>query len=401
MRQRTRESIGLAGLLALLAGVLTAAEGRLPAEMQEYAPYLGQREETAPGEGDPLAGEPMAGMALAGPYPSYGGSSCCTHGCDRRPPWTRYATVDALFLQPNNATKNRPLALQNESGAEPGALALSTDALESSVAPGLRLFYGSHGSDEFGWEVGWLGLWSIHADAAAFGDETLRLPGDLGTIVDSGFDRASAVEPRRTANLNSIELNFFDSCRFGGRDPCAKRAMHRSTDYATSRDWMLGIRWAGLEDSATLDVAAEPGDRPTSYRVSTSSHLIGPQIGYRRHTEWRYWAVEAWAKAAVVGSILSQSQGPLVGPFDGVTIRGPRSSDDGGMGMIGDLNFTAVRRLNDTWGLRVGYNLVWFTGVALAADQWEFSDSASSGTSLNGTGSLFLHGLNLGLDGRF
>lgn len=401
MRPRTIGSIGLAGLLALVGGRGGAAELRLPAEMQEYAPYLGEGDVDLPVDPGSLVGETVTGTVLAGPYPPPCGGGMHAGCCGRPSPWTRYGSVDVLLLQPNNATKNRALALQNDFGPDPGAEALSTDALESSVAPGLRIFYGSRGADDFGWEAGWLGLWSIHADAAAYGDGTLRLPGDLGTIADSGFDQAVAVEPRRNASLNMVELNFFDSFSFGGRDPCAKRAMHRSTDYWTSRDWILGIRWAGLQDSAVLDVTAEQGDPPSSYRVTTSSNLVGPQIGYRRHTQWRLWAVETWAKAAVVGSILSQSQGPVVGPFDGVLIRDPRSSEDGGMGMIGDLNLTVVRRLNKTWGLRVGYNLVWLTGVALAADQWDFSDAASSGTGLNGTGSLFLHGVNLGLDGRF
>ncbi|MFM8578981.1 MAG: BBP7 family outer membrane beta-barrel protein [Planctomycetaceae bacterium] len=397
MRRLSKQVIVAASLLSSLVGVANAEGLRLPAEMQEYAPFLNAGE-TIPMTVDGAESPELGTVVADGYLPQSDAKIRDRHD---RFPWSRYAVLDVLYLQTNNATKNAPLALQNESTSDSGAVALSTDALESSMAPGLRLFYGSHGDDDLGWEVGWLGLWSMHADAAAFGDETLRLPGDLGTIADSGFDRASAVEPRRNAGLNMIEVNFFDSCRFGGCDPCAKRAMHRSTDFATARDWMLGIRWAGLEDTAALDVTAEVGDEPTSYRVTASSNLIGPQVGYRRHTQWRGWGVETWAKAAVVASILSQSQGPVVGPFDGVLIRGPRSVDDEGMGMIGDLNFTIIRRINDTWGVRLGYNLIWVTGVALAADQWDFTDTPESGTGLNSTGSLFLQGVNLGLEGRW
>lgn len=398
MRRRGIESIGAASLLFWLVLPSAAAE-RLPAEMQDYAAHLQVGVEPLASDHPLLSDEADDGTVHAGQYTSCIGG--LDGGCDGRPSWTRYAVFDFLFLQPNNATRNGPLAIENELGPAPGTFALVTDAMESSMAPGVRLFYGSYGSNDFGWEIGWIGLWSLHADTAAFGDETLRLPGDLGTITDSGFDRASAVEASRLASLNMVELNFLDTARFGGRHPCAKRAMHRSTDYETCRDWILGIRWASLEDSASLDVTAEPGDLPTSYRVTTSSNLIGPQAGYRRRTEWRHWAVETFGKAAVVGSILSQSQGPVVGPFDGVTIRGPQSSDHGGMGMIGDLNFTIERRLGENWGLRLGYNLMWISGLALAADQWDFSDTASSGTALHGTGSLFLHGVNLGLDGRW
>jgi hypothetical protein len=49
----------------------------------------------------------------------------------------------------------------------------------------------------------------------------------------------------------------------------------------------------------------------------------------------------------------------------------------------------------------VGYNLVWLTGVALAADQWDFTPSTAGGTDIHGTGSVFLNGANLGLEARW
>ena len=72
-----------------------------------------------------------------------------------------------------------------------------------------------------------------------------------------------------------------------------------------------------------------------------------------------------------------------------------------GVGFIGDLNLSAVRRLTDTWWLRAGYNLIWLSGAALAPDQWDFTDTPTSGTTLVGGGGLFLHGANLGVEARW
>ena len=72
--------------------------------------------------------------------------------------------------------------------------------------------------------------------------------------------------------------------------------------------------------------------------------------------------------------------------------------------MIVDMNMSAIYRIDETWGLRVGYNLMWLTGVALAPDQWDFSGGGSSsadGTGLLGTGNVFLGGANLGLEARW
>jgi hypothetical protein len=52
-------------------------------------------------------------------------------------------------------------------------------------------------------------------------------------------------------------------------------------------------------------------------------------------------------------------------------------------------------------GLRAGYNLIWLDGLALAPDQWDFSNTPASGTSLVDGGSLFLHGANLGVERRW
>ena len=79
----------------------------------------------------------------------------------------------------------------------------------------------------------------------------------------------------------------------------------------------------------------------------------------------------------------------------------PTSADTVGMGMIADMNLSAVYRIDEVWGLRVGYNLMWLTGVALAPDQWDFTPSQTGGTGINGSGSVFLSGANLGLEARF
>ena len=82
-------------------------------------------------------------------------------------------------------------------------------------------------------------------------------------------------------------------------------------------------------------------------------------------------------------------------------IRPARRLTDTGVGFLGDLNYTVTRRLNDTWCLRLGYNMIWLSGVALAPDQWDFTNTATSGTTLVGGGGLFLHGVNLGLESRW
>ena len=45
--------------------------------------------------------------------------------------------------------------------------------------------------------------------------------------------------------------------------------------------------------------------------------------------------------------------------------------------------------------------LAYISGVALAPNQWDFTDTTTSGTGVRGAGGLFLHGANLGLEARW
>ncbi len=51
--------------------------------------------------------------------------------------------------------------------------------------------------------------------------------------------------------------------------------------------------------------------------------------------------------------------------------------------------------------LRLGYNMIWRSGVALTPDQWDFTKTLTGGTTLVGGGGVFLHGANLGLEARW
>jgi hypothetical protein len=104
----------------------------------------------------------------------------------------------------------------------------------------------------------------------------------------------------------------------------------------------------------------------------------------------------------ISGTALSQSSGTITSTLSpGATFREPTTAFMGGVGLLSTINLTAIYRLTDHWGLRAGYNLIWLDGVALAPNQWDFTNTANSGTSLVGGGSLFLHGVNLGVERRW
>lgn len=337
----------------------------------------------------PLPPESLLQVGNASPPVSDRGSSlvCC-------PQWPDYFVFDALFLQRSNSTIDRPLAEGSSLSPNPGAALVGTRDLQFPVAPGLRLLYGRRNADHTGWEVGYLGVYGMWADANAQGVNQIAMPGDIAGVVP-GWLTADNVQATYASSLNIVEGNLIcwnccGGCTSGGGRYC------RCTDL------MVGAFWAGLEEQASLNVTCCEGDPSTPYRVQSSSNLIGAQLGARRRRDWDRWALEGTAKVGIAGNVLSQSSSSITSTLaPGEIFREPTSASAGSVGLLSMLNLTAIYRLTDHWGLRAGYNLIWLDGLALAPNQWDFTNTADSGTSLVGGGGLFLHGANLGIERRW
>lgn len=228
----------------------------------------------------------------------------------------------------------------------------------------------------------------------------VAVPGDLGLAV-TGWSTADIERPTYASSLNIVEANLFlyDCCQ--GCDPDAMLKCKRIS-HCHCTDWIGGFFWAGLNEQANLNVTCCPGEPSSAYSATTSSNLFGAQIGLRRRDDWCRWAFERTYKVGLAGASLYQSAGPITAPLSpGDVFRGPESSWMGGVGLLSQLNWTAIYRLNRHWGLRAGYNLIWLSGVALAPNQWDFGFTPTSGTHLVNGGSIFLHGANLGLERRW
>ncbi len=309
--------------------------------------------------------------------------------------WESYAVFDVLFMQRDNTANDGPLVLDGDNLAT----AIGTPDLQFPTAPGIRTVYGQHGPEGIGWEVGYLGVYGMFADAAAVGNANLEIAPPLSSEV-AGLRGASAARATYGSVLNSAEVNVL----------LTERCVHRPrlSGYAAecqrcafTVDWLAGFRWAGLDEQAALAFGDDPAALATGYAVRTSSNLFGGQLGVRGRADWQAWAVEGWAKAALAGSVLAQSQDPIIDSVTGDIYRSARGSRTATPGGIFDVGATLVYRLSDTWGLRFGYSMLWLTGVALAPDQFDFAADTRAGTRLDGNQTLWLGGANLGLEKRW
>jgi hypothetical protein len=304
------------------------------------------------------------------------------------PLWTSYALAEALFWQRDNQASNRPLAVT----VGDGATVLETNDLRFPVAAGVRTFYGQRSPEDGGWEVGYFGVYGQTATniQGTIPPNFIQLPDPVGGLLTEDGEFVTA---KYSSLLNSAEVNLFATDSDWITDPAGWLTV----------DWLAGFRYVGVEEDAVLavDCCRMDGQFLTvPYRARTRNNMFGGQLGVRGRRAWERWAVEGWAKAALMGVAQEQIQDPLI-DYTGFQQRPALSRSGGEVGFVGDLTMSAVYRITEVWGIRAGYSLLWLDGLALAPDQFDFSTDTGAGTRLVNSSGIFYHGANLGLEARW
>ena len=306
------------------------------------------------------------------------------------PQWTTYALTDALFWGRDNQASNQTLVVRLDGPSEP---VINAQDLQFPFSEGVRAFYGQRDPSRGGWELGYWGVWgqSATAFAAATPPDFLQMPDPLGGLMTIDGETATV---KYNSLINSAEANLFTT---------STEWRNHSGSWMTV-DWLAGFRYVGVEESASILMnccVADDTVTEVPYGVRTRNNGFGAQIGNRTRWTWERWAFEGWAKAGLLGNAQEQIQSPLI-DFTGTQQRPAISTTGGELSFIGDINTSVVYRLTDVWGLRVGYNLIWIDGLALAPNQFDFSVvEGVSGTRLVSGGGIFMHGANLGLEARW
>jgi hypothetical protein len=305
------------------------------------------------------------------------------------PLWTAYALTDALFWGRDNQAGNVPLVVTQNPAATP---LLNAQDLQFPFSEGVRAFYGQRQPCECGWELGYWGVYGQSATGviAAPPGQFIQFPGDIGEQLTADAERATV---KYQSTINSAEANIFST----------EHHWHRDAGAWHTTDWLVGFRYVGVEERASIEMDCCIVDNEfitVPYGVGTRNNMFGAQVGRRARWDWNRWSIENWAKAGILGNAQEQYQNALV-DFEGFQWRPARSTFGSSVGFIGDMNLSAIYRLTEVWGIRAGYNLIWIDGLALAPNQFDFTNTETSGTLLASGGGIFMHGANLGLEARW
>jgi hypothetical protein len=296
-----------------------------------------------------------------------------------------YVQVDGLFW--HRAVSGCSTILALDTNTIPPRPVLDTTDPAFNVTGGVRVFVGwtpACCSRCSTFEVGYFGLYGSQATKSAFGNNSLTIPGDLGAA-SNNFLNADRITANYRSDLHNLEFNCVKSCCL-----CGDRV-----------DFLCGLRFLNLNETFTLTGDDSADEGIGTYTVKTNNYLYGLQLGGRYTRCYCNWSVQLIGKAGVFVNDATQWQQVLDAPFNaGVPfqLRPAIAASGASVAGLGELGIVAIRPLNDTWSLRVGYNVLGIGGLALAPDQLDFTDVAGvSGSRLNTCGWVFFHGGLLGL----
>lgn len=300
-----------------------------------------------------------------------------------------YVQGDGLYWGRVGTGCNQILA--NDTNLAPGSNAiLQTDNLNFNGTGGMRFLIGwtpdpCRCSRCCAWELSYFGLYNWQAHSRLTGAGNLALPGDLG-LASNNFFGADVLDVNYRSSLNNIELNCVKSC-------CLCDA---------KLDFLCGFRFITLQERFTI-TGTDLQEGTGSYDVKANNYLYGGQLGGRYTRHFSQWSVQLTGKAGVFLNNATQSQivtdFPIVGsPF---LLRDRVGANGSAVAALGELGVTAIRPINETWSLRLGYMALGLGGVALAPDQLDFTNTFVSGTQLHSTGWIFVHGAVLGAEARW
>lgn len=300
-----------------------------------------------------------------------------------------YFQGDGLYWDRVGTGCNQILAIDTNLTAGSDAI-LRSDTLNFNGAGGTRFLIGwtpdpCRCSRCCALELSYFGLYNWEANSRLTGAGNLAIPGDLG-LASNNFFGADILDFNYRSSLNNIELNCVKTC-------CLCDA---------TLDFLCGFRFITLQERFTI-TGTDFQEGTSSYDVKANNYLYGVQLGGRYTRHFCQWSLQLTGKAGVFANDASQSQiatdFPTVGgPF---LLRDRVGADSTTVAALGEVGITAIRPINDTWSLRLGYMAIGLGGVALAPDQLDFSGTFQSGNDLHATGWIFLHGAVLGAEARW
>jgi hypothetical protein len=375
---------GPAGHFVTDANEQAAAElPRLPVPRLAPTPQVAsEREQSAVATDEPVSLVSWLSSYYSGGH-DHGGTAdpcpdvCLTDTCC--PTWE--AQVDALFLWQGNLP-SRPLYVETATGAT----ALDANRLYAPVAIAPRYALTYHRDDCRAIEVNYFQIWGFNAQEMVGPQIDGNGEGiyTANNLVGPDYDRVASARATSSANIQSLEVNL------------------RRTDGGII-EWISGFRWLewgqnlNITDN-TVEGGVSSGDDLVD--INTLNSLYGWQLGgdMMLWNAGRWLRVNGIAKAGIYYNHQA-AQNTFYTDYFEPDVNVASANDT--VSFVGETGINASLALTNWLSWRAGYTCFWLGGVATPARQLGLYDASTGATSINTNGSVFLHGVNTGLEARW
>lgn len=306
----------------------------------------------------------------------------------------------------------------------PGGPGLFTGQTEHDDFGGLEATLTRRGAAGRGYELRYFGLTPAATTATITGNPTTNFDGATtgpNTFL-SGVQRPGGLTAAQAFNLATVHQLTRESTIHNAEFNFLRMGQPVNADGGNVRETLLGFRYFRFDESLNyrgsgIAPNALPGGdiSRVDWLNETTNELFGIQIGQRSEFGLfgRFRGIVG-AKAGIFNNQHSNSQRVSFRGAGGAeelaqVVSGPDAGrgfsvtgDDDQVAMMGELDLGVAYQLTRNSRIRVGYQAVYVTDVALAGDQIEqnFFDIASVGQPQT-EGDLFLHGGYFGMEFAF
>ena len=304
-----------------------------------------------------------------------GAACCCQPDCAENACGGHYFIAETLFWDIDQSDNQAVVLNQNTLDT-----LLTTDDADLGNQAGGRFSFGRWTGRDVAWEASYFGFDDWDGTAVVEGNNDLRLAGDIGLAAVDDFFGADRMQLTSSSELHNVEINRLRQIG------------------CTNLSWLVGFRYLNFQEDINIESTDSDND-VSNYLIGTENNLYGAQLGgiWRRHRG--IVGLEVFGKAGVFANDSKQQQ--FIGDFGNTFVFRDTSADGDETSFVGEIGATALVRLSPRWSLRGGYNLMWIDEVTRAVDQLDFTDTLTSGTLLNDSGDVFLHGANVGVEARW
>jgi hypothetical protein len=295
------------------------------------------------------------------------------------PTWE--AQVDALFLWQGNLS-SRPLFTDSATGAT--ALDANQLYAPAAIAPRYSLTYNRDQCRAI--EVNYFQVWGFNGQELlgpqvdALGDGAF----EQANLVNPPFNSVAGAHVTTSARIQSLEVNL------------------RKTDGGMIQ-WISGFRWLEWGQQLNIDDAIVQGGALVGgdiIDVNTLNSLYGWQWG----GDMMLWNAGRWLRVNAIGKagVYYNHQAAQNTYYnDYFDPEANFAGADDTVSFVGETGINASFALTNWLSWRAGYTCFWLGGVATPDRQLGLTSVADGTTSINTNGSVFLHGVNTGLEARW